>query len=102
MRTANTLRTAGLLLKTGFVDQMLDERLAPTPFTQLANLTGLPAMSVPLWWTEPLADAPRGLPVGVQFVAPPRQEATLLRLAAQLEAARPWAHRRPALADPAA
>ena len=96
---ANRLRTAGLLLKTGFVDQMLDERLAPTPFTQLANLTGLPAMSVPLWWTGPLADAPRGLPVGVQLVARPAQEATLYRLAAQLESARPWAHRRPELAD---
>ena len=102
MRAAVTARTAGLLLKTGFVDQMLDERLAPTPFTQLANLTGLPAMSVPLWWTDPLPDAPRGLPVGVQFVARPAEEAALLRLAAQLEAARPWAHRRPALADDAA
>ena len=102
MGTANRLRTAGLLLKTGFVDQMLDERLAPTPFTQLANLTGLPAMSVPLWWTDPLPDAPRGLPVGVQLVARPAGEATLLRLAAQLEAARPWAGRRPALADEAA
>ena len=99
MRTANTTRTAGLLLKTGFVDQMLDERLAPTPFTQLANLTGLPAMSVPLWWTAPLPDAPRGLPVGVQLVARPAGEATLVRLAAQLEAARPWADRRPALVD---
>ena len=101
MRVAVATRSAGLLLKTGFVDQMLDERLAPTPFTQLANLTGLPAMSVPIWWTEPLPDAPRGLPVGVQFVARPREEATLLRLAAQLEAARPWAHRRPAMVDEA-
>ena len=65
--------------------------LAWTPYTQLANLTGRPAMSVPLHWT------PDGLPLGVQFVAPLNGEALLLQLAAQLEQARPWAHRRPPL-----
>ena len=102
MRLAVAARSSGLLLKTGFVDELVDERLALTPFTQLANLAGLPAMSVPLFWTGPLAGAPRGLPVGVQFVARPAEEAVLLRLAAQLEAARPWAHRQPALVDEAA
>ena len=63
--------------------------LAWTPFTQLANLTGRPAMSVPLHWT------PAGLPLGVQFVAPLNGEALLLQLAAQLEQARPWAQLRP-------
>jgi len=60
-----------------------------TPFTPVFNVTGQPAASLPLHWTED------GLPVGVQLVGPPAGEELLLRVCAQLEAAQPWASRRP-------
>jgi amidase len=62
-----------------------------TPFTAIANVTGQPAISIPLFHGED------GLPLGVHFFGRPAQEGPLLALAAQLEAARPWADRRPEL-----
>ena len=80
-------RTARLLRYTNIVDDMVDKNLGWVPYTQLANLTGRPAISLPLHWT---AD---GLPLGVQFVAPLAGESLLIALAAQLEQAMPWADR---------
>jgi Asp-tRNA(Asn)/Glu-tRNA(Gln) amidotransferase A subunit family amidase len=60
------------------------------PNTQQFNVTGSPSVSVPLAWSDD------GLPIGIMFSARNGDEATLFRLAAQLEKARPWAHRRPA------
>ncbi len=62
------------------------------PFTPLANVTGQPAASLPLHWNG------AGLPIGVHAFGRFGDEATLLRLAAQLERARPWAGRRPPVA----
>lgn len=60
-----------------------------SPYTAIINATGQPAMSVPLCWND------QDLPIGMHFTAPFGDEATLFRLAAQLEKARPWKDRRP-------
>jgi len=66
--------------------------IATVAFTAFANITGQPAISLPVHWTDD------GLPVGAQIVGGPWDEATVLRLAAAVEEALPWAERAPALA----
>jgi amidase len=72
----------------GAVEQLRKNTLF-TPFTAVANLTGLPAMSLPLHQNGD------GLPIGVQAFGPPAGDALLIRLAAQIEEARPWSGDRP-------
>jgi len=79
----------------GYFDSQPDDPLAGyrrsgefVPFTPICNATGQPAMSVPLFWNSD------NLPIGVHFIGRFGDEATLFRLAAQLETARPWATRR--------
>jgi amidase len=72
-------------------ETMLDRLGRFSNYTTLHNIAGAPAMSVPLHWTDD------GLPVGLQFAARAGDERTLFELAFELEAAQPWAHRRPAV-----
>lgn len=62
-----------------------------TPFTAPYNMSGQPAVSIPLHWTDD------NLPIGIQLIGRPGDEVTLLRIATQIEAAEPWAHRKPAV-----
>jgi amidase len=59
------------------------------PYTSQFNMTGQPAVTLPLHWT------PEGLPIGVQLVAGYGREDLLVRIASQLEAVAPWADRHP-------
>ena len=68
-----------------------ERQKAFTPFTALFNVSGQPAVNVPLHWNS------EGLPIGVMLAGRMGDEATLISLSAQLEAARPWKDRHPPL-----
>jgi amidase len=71
------------------VNDLAERSLGYISFTVITNMTGQPSMSVPLHWS------PDGLPIGVMFAAKLGDEATLFRLAGQLEQERPWFNKRP-------
>jgi amidase len=83
------LQLGGFARKSGALEKVMDRIFAFMPFTLLANGPGLPSMNVPLWWNA------GGIPIGVMLTARFADEATLFRLAGQLEQARPWESRKP-------
>ena len=89
MRAVNAVNAGVLLKALGVARQLAAKTFEYMPNTALFNATGQPAMSVPLHWNA------AGLPIGMQFVARLGGEAMLLRLAGQLELARPWFERVP-------
>jgi amidase len=92
LRVLGMFGSGRLIESAGLLDRMAAEGFQWVPWTPVANATGQPAMSVPLFWNA------AGLPIGVHFVGRFGDEATLLRLASQLEEARPWFGRLPDLA----
>nr|WP_174505835.1 amidase family protein [Acinetobacter sp. Marseille-Q1620] len=84
LKTLLTVGKTHLLSKGKLIEKLIKTNLEWVPFTQLANITGLPAMSVPLYWNS------QNLPIGSQFVASFGREDLLLQLASQLEQAHPW------------
>jgi amidase len=76
-------------------ERVAEDDLAYIPFTYPFNITGQPAISLPLGWSH------QGLPIGVQIVGQPFTEALLISLAAQVEKAEPWQSRYPARANAA-
>ncbi len=93
MNVVNRLDAGWILKAAGLIKQLAAQVFEFIPYTPLFNFTGQPAMSMPMYWT---AD---NLPVGVQFAGRFGDEATLFRLAGQLEKIQPWFNRLPPLAN---
>lgn len=89
MRVLGALRASGVMRAMKALERAAGTVFEWMSFTPIANATGQPAMSVPLSWNE------AGLPIGVHFTGRYADEATLFRLAAELELAAPWREKRP-------
>ena len=89
MKLLGSINSSGLIDMLSGIDALSQHVFGFMPYTPLFNVTGQPAMSAPLYWND------EGLPIGMQFVGRYGDEATLFRLAGQLEKARPWSGRIP-------
>jgi amidase len=89
MKLLGSINAGGLINALSGIDTLSQHVFEFMPYTSLFNVTGQPAMSVPLYWND------EGLPIGMQFVGRYGDEATLFRLGGQLEKARPWSGRIP-------
>ncbi|MBV7518965.1 amidase [Ensifer sp. ENS12] len=94
IRAIGRTKAGWLLRKLGIAERLATDTFSFMPWTPVFNVTGQPATSVPLFWTD------SGLPIGTHFVGRFGDEATLFQLAGQLERARPWSHRKPPLCLP--
>lgn len=83
------LSLGGFLRKTGLLEKTYEQLYSFSPYTPVYNATGQPSMSIPLAWSQD------GLPIGMMFTGRYGDEATLFRLASQLEEALPWKDRKP-------
>ena len=91
LQVIGRLRAGSLLQAMGMIDTAAADSFRFTPYTPPFNASGQPAMSVPLWWSD------AGLPLGMHFIGRLGDEATLFRLAGQLERAQPWFEKAPPL-----
>jgi amidase len=89
MKSLGSLNAASLINALAAIEALAHQVFEVMPYTPLFNATGQPAMSVPLYWSD------EGLPIGMHFVGRYGEEATLFRLASQLEKTIPWFDRLP-------
>jgi amidase len=89
MKLLGRLNAGKLISVFSGIDVLAEHVFEFMPYTPLFNVTGQPAMSIPLYWND------EGLPIGMQFVGRYGDEGMLFRLASQLEKARPWSQRIP-------
>lgn len=91
LRTLNAMGNTSIIKNTGLIEKTATKIFSWIPYAPLANITGQPSMTVPLHWSQD------NLPVGVMFTGRLNDEATLFRLAAQLEKTQPWFAKFPVL-----